>query len=382
MHGYEEWGDDIVLHLNGMFAFAIWDGVRERLLLARDRIGKKPLYVYVTDGGLVFGSDLRAVMLASGERPELNQDSIAQFLFQRYVSAPATLVRGVEKLQPGHRIMYDRQSVQRVAFWQLDVRDPEPLESHDLRTLLLDSTRRRLMSDVPLGVLLSGGVDSSAVLGLMREAGADSIASFTIGFDDQAYDERSWARVAARRFKTDHHEVVVGPGEFRDTLARLAWYRDEPISEPSEIPLLLLAELAGKHVKVVLTGDGGDELFGGYPKYRAERILRAGGPVAAATLRLAGQVVARRPSHRRLQRAIETLSIRDPLVRWASWFRSFSPADVAAILAPPLRETASTERLTQPLMKLLQPYAGVDAGRRMQIRRPAHLSPGQHAYTR
>jgi hypothetical protein len=178
-------------------------------------------------------------------------------------------------------------------------------------TYLRDAVSRRLMSDVPLGVLLSGGVDSGALLGLMREVGADGVATFTMGFRDEVYDERRWARLLAHRHAADHHEVVVGREDFLAALPRLSWYRDEPIAEPSEIPLLLLAECAGQHVKVVLSGDGGDELFGGYPKYRAERLLRAGGPACAAALRLVARALATRPSHRRLDRAVERMRIRD-----------------------------------------------------------------------
>src|SRR5205823_2027341 len=145
----------------------------------------------------------------------------------------------------------------------------------DLRPLLRDAVQQRLMSDVPLGILLSGGVDSTAILGLMRETGAESVASFTIGFADKLYDERPLARLAATRLGSDHHELEVSAGDFADALPRLAWFRDEPIAEPSEVPLYLLAEFAGHHVKVVFSGEGGDELFGGYPKYRAEAILRS-----------------------------------------------------------------------------------------------------------
>ena len=367
VHGYEEWGEDLLPRLSGMFAFAIWDARHERLLLARDRVGKKPLYLARTEEGLAFGSDARSVLIVSGLRPELDRDHVAEYLFQRYVGAPRTLFRGVEKLPPGHLLTYDGSRVSTRAYWRLAPAAADRLDPTDLRELLRDSVRRRLMSDVPLGVLLSGGVDSAAVLGLMRDAGAGRVASFTIGFADAVYDERPNARLAAERNGTDHHEVLVERGDFLAALPRLAWFRDEPIAEPSEIPLLLLAEFAGRHVKVVLTGDGGDEVFGGYPKYRAERILRAGGPAAAAALRLAGRAVAGRPSHRRFGRAIETLSIRSELLRWASWFRTFAPAELERLLAPDLRPFAAADRLVAPLRGLLAPYGGVDAGRRMLI---------------
>jgi asparagine synthase (glutamine-hydrolysing) len=222
------------------------------------------------------------------------------------------------------------------------------------------------MSDVPLGVLLSGGVDSSAVLGLMGEAGAGPVASFTIGFTNPVYDERPLARIAAERNGTDHHEVVVDEHRFHEPLARLAWYRDEPIAEPSEIPLLLLAEEVRRHVKVVLSGDGGDELYGGYPKYAADRLVRLPLPGRLALLRLAARVSARSAAHRRTDRALETLAIEDAVVRWGSWFRSFSLGELASILAPDLARTAAADAIAH-LRDVLAPYTGLDAGRRMLV---------------
>ena len=363
VHGYEEWGEEMLTRLEGMFAFALWDEPRQRLLLARDHVGKKPVYIAETGDGLAFGSDIRSVLLVTGRRPELDEEHIAEYLFQRYVAAPWTLIRGVEKLEPGSLLVYDRERVRRRRYWRLDPGPTQPLDPSALRDLLRDAVSRRLMSDVPLGVLLSGGVDSGAVLGLMAEVGAADVATFTIGFREKLYDERRWARVVAERYGADHHELVVGREDFLEALPRLSWYRDEPIAEPSEIPLLLLAELAGRHVKVVLTGDGGDELFGGYPKYRAERVLHAGGATSAVALRLAARVLGTRPSHRRLDRAVETMRIRDPLLRWASWFRTFSPDELTRLLRVPMPAHA----LTEPLRRVLEPYATLDQGRRMLV---------------
>lgn len=366
VHGYEEWGDDLPTRLNGMFALAVWDVRRVRLLVARDRIGKKPLYVSKLDGGLVFGSDARSVLLAGNRKPELEKAHVAEYLFQRYVGAPRTLFKGVSRLRPGHLMTFEAGKSETRAYWSIDPEPERDVEPEELRALLLDAVSKRLMSDVPLGVLMSGGVDSAAVLGLMREAGASWLASFTIGFDDPLYDERQLARVAATRAETDHHELVVGAGDFFKALPRLSWYRDEPIAETSEIPLLLLAELAGRHVKVVLSGDGGDEIFGGYPKYRAERVLRAG-RLAPLALRIAGNLRATRPSSRRWRRAVKTLSVADPTLRWASWFRSHSPEELHRLLVPELCAEATPDRLAAPLGDLLRPYEQVDPGRRMLL---------------
>jgi len=367
VHGYEEWGEDLLPRLNGMFSFALWDGRAGRLLLARDRLGKKPLYVAETGEGVVFGSDARAVLLVGDLRPEVDRERVAEFLFQRYVGAPRTLLRNVEKLPPGSLLAYDGISLERRVYWRLEEGETQSTSPTELRELLREAVRRRLMSDVPLGLLLSGGVDSSAVLGLMREAGAESVATFTIGFEDPLYDERPLARLAVERYGTDHHERLVDGTEFAEALPRLAWYRDEPIAEPAEVPLLLLAELAGSHVKVVLSGDGGDEVFGGYPKYRAERLLRRGARSAGFVLSTAAVLLARRPSYRYLHRAAATMRITDPLLRWASWFRSFSPAELLALLAPNLRASAAPARLVEPLGQLLEPYSSLDPGRRMLV---------------
>ncbi len=366
VHGWEQWGEDLLPRLEGMFAFAVWDAREGRLVLARDRIGKKPLYVSKTGSGVAFGSDARAVTIVAGTTPSVDEEAVAEHLFQRYTVSSRTLFREIERLQPGHLLSYDGFGVEQRPYWTLDPSTPESLPADELRQLLLDAVRARLMSDVPIGILLSGGIDSTAVLGLAREAGAAGIATFTIGFDDSVYDERLLARLAAKRHDADHHEIVVDSRSFVDTLPRLSWYRDEPIAEPSEIPLLLLAEFAADHVKVALGGDGGDELFGGYPKYRAERLLRLPG-VPTALLGRAIALSARRRTHRRLDRAAATVSIQDETLRWASWFRSFSPPEITALAVPSLAETATCSALLKPLQTALSPYSGIDAGRRMLI---------------
>ena len=367
VHGWEEWGGDLLTRLDGMYAFALWDGDAEVLVLGRDRTGKKPMYYCKTPGGIAFGSDARSVLLISGRQPELATEHFFEFLFQRYVTTPHSLFRGIERLEPGSYIVYDGLTTTKKIYWHPEVGETAPLAPSELRSLLRDAAERRLMSDVPLGALLSGGVDSSAVVGLMKEAGASTIATFTIGFDDPVYDERAAARITAHRFQTDHHELVVGPEQFLTAMPRLAWFRDEPVAEPSEIPLLLLAELAGSHVKVVLSGDGGDEIFGGYPKYRAERLLRFGGRPAALALRSIARVAARRRTHRRLDRAMETATIRHEPLRWASWFRTFSPEEIDRLVTPDIAQARASNGVTGPLEAKLAPYRELDAGRRMLL---------------
>ena len=367
VHGYEEWGEGLVEHLDGMFAFAVWDAGRERLFLGRDRFGKKPLYVRASDRGVAFGSDARSVFLVSGARPEIAREHVGEYLFQRYVVSPRTLFAGVDRLAPAHAATYDRMTLRARRYWTVDAPVPaRAIGSEELRRLLEAATVRRLMSDVPIGVLLSGGVDSTTVLALAR-LHADELATFTVGFDDPIYDERAKAREAARYYETEHHELVVGKDDFLAAWPRLAWFRDEPVAEASEIPLLLLSEFAGRHVRVALSGDGGDEVFGGYPKYRADALVRMGGRPAATALKLAVGALSRRRTHRLMSRASKTLSIRDPLLRWVSWFRTMDDETVDSLLDPGLRTAPISDLLAQRLAAQLEPYTGVDAGRRMLL---------------
>lgn len=368
VHGYEEWGTKLTEHLDGMFAFAIWDTRRRRLYVARDRLGKKPVYLRLTERGLAFGSDARSVFLATGERPTIATENVAEYLFQRYLVSPRTLFAGVERLPPAHQAVYDRASLAVSPYWQIETTEqPEALAAGELLRLLQEATERRLMSDVPIGVLLSGGIDSTAVLALARDAGAGELATFTVGFDDPVYDERPRARRVAEYFGTEHHELLVSKDQFLAAWPRLAWFRDDPIAEASEIPLLLLSEFAGRHVRVALSGDGGDEVFGGYPKYRADALVRRGGRAAALALLATLKILSARRTHRQLDRAAGTLSIRDPLVRWVSWFRTMEPSTLEELLAAELVDSPVPERLAGGLADLLASYPEVDEGRRMLL---------------
>jgi asparagine synthase (glutamine-hydrolysing) len=368
VHGYEEWGDSLPEHLNGMFAFGLWDASRERLLVARDRLGKKPLYYRRTAAGLAFGSDARSTYLVAGAKPEIAEQNVAEYVFQRYVVSPQTLFADVQRLPPAHAAVYEGDTLELRRYWELEANpDEEPLDPRELRELLRNAVRIRLMSDVPIGVLLSGGVDSTAILALACEQGADSLSSYTVGFADPVYDERERARAAAKRHGVEHHELLVGTDDFVSAWARLAWYRDEPIAESSEVPLLLLSEFAGRHVRVALSGDGGDEVFGGYPKYRADAILRAAGRLGALGLRGAVSLASLRRTHRQLGRAAASLAVREDVVRWVSWFRTLEETQLDGLLHPRLGQNSITDGLAARLQTMLEPYAGLDDGRRMLL---------------
>jgi len=274
LHLYEEEGERVVEHLHGMFAFAIWDRARQRLLLGRDRLGIKPLYYAATDGELLFASEIKSLLAAGSVRPTFNEGVLPEFLSTRFVSGEETFFRGVQKLLPGHVLTWspgDRPQARR--YWQIPAPTAErsggaASTSGDLRARLEAAVSSHLMSDVPLGVFLSGGIDSSALAALVARATNERIRTFAVGFADREANELPYARLAAAHIGAEHHEVTVTPSEFFHSLPHALWHEDEPIAFPSSVPLYLLARLARDYVKVVLTGEGADELFLGYNRYR------------------------------------------------------------------------------------------------------------------
>ena len=274
LHLYEEEADRCVESLQGMFAFALWDRPRERLLLARDRLGIKPLYYSVTDRELLFASEIKAILAVTPERPALNHAALPEFLATRFLAGDETFFRGIRKLPPGHVLTWSLTAgPRRRRYWSLPTgTDDSPARfdqrADELRARLEATVRSHLMSDVPLGLFLSGGLDSSGLAALMAPMVSDRIRTFAVGFDDAASNELPFARLAARAVGAQHHEVVLSPDDFFGSLPRLVWHEDEPIAFPSSIALNVVSQLARPHVKVVLTGEGADELFLGYNWYR------------------------------------------------------------------------------------------------------------------
>ena len=274
LHLYEEDEDRCVESLRGMFAFALWDRKRGRLLLARDRLGIKPLYYALTEDEVIFASEIKAILAAGPVRPLLNQDVLPEFLATRFVAGEETFFRGVRKLLPGRLLSWSSGSgVTQRRWWRL----PDPVEPADstvekqavqVRARLEDAVRSHLMSDVPLGLFLSGGLDSTGLAALMARMTSEPIQTFAVGFDDKDANELSYARLAAKSAGSLHREIVLGAGEFFAGLPRLVWHEDEPIAFESSVPLHAVSRLAAEHVKVVLSGEGADELFLGYNRYR------------------------------------------------------------------------------------------------------------------
>jgi asparagine synthase (glutamine-hydrolysing) len=311
LHLYEERGVELFDRLRGMFAFGLWDRPRARLLLARDRLGIKPLYWHDDGRRLAFASELKALMLDPAVPREVDPGAVADYLTFQYVPQPATILRGVAKLPQGHRLICDPREGTRVEpYWSLPVGAPAAVAAEDpaarLRELLAEAVRIRMVADVPVGAFLSGGIDSSVVVAFMARASSRPVCTFSIGFEDAGVSELDHARRVARHLGTDHHEHVVRPHALED-LPRMVWGMDEPFADASMIPTFYVSEMARRHVTVALSGDGGDEAYAGYATYRwalrnrvADRIPAS----ARALLRATGRALGRDAGlGRRLHRA-------------------------------------------------------------------------------
>jgi asparagine synthase (glutamine-hydrolysing) len=283
VNGYLAWGVNVVDRLRGMFAIAIWDPINDRLVLLRDRVGKKPLYFGVFDGVFLFGSEIKALLAWPGVARQPNYGAIHDYMTFQYVPAPDTAFRGIQKLLPAHVLIMKRGAIPSIERYyslpNLQRSKPRPLKelSEQLIFHLREATRRRLVADVPVGVFLSGGVDSSAVAAMMMLESSSRVKSFTIGFEDTVFDERPFARLLAQRYGADHHEQLVKP-DVIELLPSIVHHYGEPFADSSAIPTFCLSKLASQEVKVALSGDGGDELFLGYPRYQYMLAMLEGGP--------------------------------------------------------------------------------------------------------
>jgi asparagine synthase (glutamine-hydrolysing) len=334
LHLYEEYGDRCVERLQGMFAFALWDRAQGRLLLARDRLGIKPLYYACTDKELFFASEIKGLLAADAFRPELNQAVLPELLASRFIAGEQTCFRRVRKLLPGRTLSWSpREGFRERRYWQPPVRNTR--SSADMqergqlvRTALESAVRSHLMSDVPVGLFLSGGLDSTALAALMAPAAARPIHAFSVGFTEAEANELPYARIAARAAGAQYHEVLVSPEEFFRTWPRLVWHEDEPIAFNSSVPLYFVSRLAQQHVKVVLTGEGADELFLGYDyRYRVTALNeRLGRLYWRAMPEIGQQGVARmlRALPRPLRRYVERSFLAYPSGPRGIFFENFS----------------------------------------------------------
>jgi asparagine synthase (glutamine-hydrolysing) len=350
VHAYEEWGRDAIVRLRGMFGLAIWDARTQSLLLARDRIGIKPLHYATVNGRLYFGSEIKSILCAPDVSRELSVDALDHYLSFLYTPQDGTIFRHIDRLPPGHWLAWRDGRVEIEQYWRLPAGETFPGTEQDaaseLRTVLADAVSSHLVSDVPLGAFLSGGIDSSVVVGLMAEASSAPVKTFSIGFDEPAFDELDAARTIATRFGTDHHELVVQPDAV-DILDELIAHFDEPFADASAIPTWYVSQMARRHVTVVLSGDGGDELFGGYDRYLPHARVATFDRYSPVAFRRAAALAADRLPHGMRGKNFLRHVGRDNQGRYLDAIRYFSTdekpallsADLQAMLAGPDAET-------------------------------------------
>ena len=351
-HLYEEYGRDIVQHLNGMFAFALWDENQRRLFMARDRFGEKPLYWGVFDNTLLFASEPKVLLAHPSVRPDLNFNALRQYLSFDYVPAPLSIYQGISKLPAAHSLSLEDGQIDVREYWRLSYKTREPAPTVpeaavELRRILEDSVRMRLVSDVPLGVLLSGGIDSSIVTAMAVRTSSETVKTFSISFAEASFDESQYARRVAQFLGTDHHEERFSASLAANLVSDIGAWMDEPMSDPSLVPTYLLSRFTRKHVTVALGGDGGDELFAGYPMYFGHRMARAYERIPQLVRRgVIEPVVNSLPvKNKNLSfdyraRRFVTASHYDEVARHHVWFGSFTPRDQDLLLTDVVQQSS------------------------------------------
>ena len=285
-HLYEEYGDAMIEQINGMFAFALWDKTKKKLLIARDRFGEKPLYYGVFDGKFIFASEPKVLLEHPSVKAEINTDALRHYLSFDYVPAPLSIYRGISKLPAAHLLTIENGEVKTRRYWNLSWQKQErngnstfEKAAEDLRELLGDAVRMRLVSDVPLGILLSGGVDSSTVAAFAQQFSSEKVKTFSIGFEEDSFDESKFARQVAAHLGTEHYEDKLSVETAADLISEIGTWLDEPMSDGSLLPTFLLSRFVRKHVTVALGGDGGDEIFAGYPMYFGHKMANLYGAI-------------------------------------------------------------------------------------------------------
>jgi asparagine synthase (glutamine-hydrolysing) len=346
VHGWEEWGEDVASHLNGMFAFALWDERRRLLWLVRDRLGIKPLYYRHEPGRrLLFASEIKSILAHPDVPRNVDQQGLFNFMAYGHAVGPDSIYRGIHKLMPGHALRIERGQVSEHTWWNVvpgrAVERTDEEWRSSVRTLLEDSIRRQMVADVPVGAFLSGGLDSSAVVALMQRNTSHRVRTFSLGFDyGDAYNELADARRVADHIGTDHHELLVQPDQLVDSLQALIYHYDEPFGDAACFPTYLVSRLARQHVTVALTGEGGDELFGGYPRYKAERWLHRLSPLLSAVGPIAAPVVGALPRLRRVKKFLDAGRVTDDIRRYSQLLRVFTDDVLRQVIDPRLAAAA------------------------------------------
>ena len=348
VHLYEESGADCLAKLKGMFAFALWDSKQKSLLLARDRIGKKPLHYCLTAEGVIFASEIKALLQHPAVNRELNLRGLSKYLNYEYVPAPDTIFRSIKKLEPGHYLIYSKHHSRIARYWDIPLQNNQATSrseedcTEELRALLNLSVRRRLVADVPVGLFVSGGLDSGIVAAFAANAKSE-LDCFSIGFDEPSFDESVYSKTIAASLGIRHHVKMFTGRDMLQLLEQLPRLLDEPLADPSVFPLYLLSQFAARHLKVVLSGDGGDELFAGYQTFQADKLMR----YYSALPRFVKNSIRRLSQHLpvshdylsadyKIKQFLKADGV-PPEIRFFLWRGAFSPADQCALLAPEIR---------------------------------------------
>ena len=355
-HLYEEYGEDFVTKLRGMFALAVWDAARKRLILARDRFGEKPLYYAVFQNKLIFASELKALTAHPAVETRLDLHSLRQFLAFDYVPAPNSIYQNIHKLPAAHCLTLENGEIKIERYWNLSFAKRQPVPTieaaaEELRDLLADAVKSQLVADVPVGVLLSGGVDSSAVAAFAQQFSSRPVKTFSIGFEEASFDESGYARRVARHLGTDHHEAKLSVDKAAEILPEIAGWLDEPLADASILPTFLLARFVREKVTVALGGDGGDEIFAGYPMYYAHKLSQRYEQIPAFLRRnIIEKTVAKLPTNTEdmafdflAKRFVKALAHDDLIERHHSFFGSFTPAEQEKLLTEAVKSAPRQE---------------------------------------
>ena len=349
VHLYEEYGLEFVQHLRGMFAFAVWDGVKDQLVLVRDRLGQKPLFFRMDNGRLSFASELKSLLQIPNIPRVVDRESVLRYMTLQYVPSPHSILQGFERLPPAGMAVLKAGQLSLSTWWSPPWNEPELSRTkisdwqEELRAELTEAVRLRLRSDVPLGAFLSGGIDSTVITGLMQTQLNEPVQTFSIGFPVKAFDERHYARQASEMLGTAHHESVVSPDAL-ELLPRLIWHYDEPYSDSSAVPTMYLSKMTREHVTVALTGDAGDELFCGYDRYRAVRIANSMNVTPKWIRRMFASAASFLPTSvrqksllRRGKRLLQTLA-QDSEERYLNWISIFNRVALQQVASADLHQ--------------------------------------------
>ncbi|MDB5572563.1 MAG: hypothetical protein JWN93_3746 [Hyphomicrobiales bacterium] len=348
LESYRVWGQGCVHRLRGMFAFALWDRREETLFIARDRFGKKPLFLMQLGEGFAFASEIKALLAVMGKGPSLNVAAFPEYLLYRYVPGPATFFEGIVKLPPGHFAVWTREGLRTERYYALPKAAPErglstAAAMADYRRALEESVRIRLVSDAPFGAFLSGGIDSSTIVALMARHLAEPVKTFSIGFEGASDTELPAARRVAQHFRTEHHELVVSSDEIYKNLEAAISACDAPVSEPASIALMLLSREAARSVKMVLSGEGADEVMGGYAKHSMERFAGAYRRLPPGLRGGLARLLAAAPlaPARKLGAGLQTLGVEPAALRHALWFGGIHAHEITSFLGAPPKPSAA-----------------------------------------